>query len=124
MNILENKNFIKKNSNVKIQSKDNTLRIINPTDQEVTLIIPKVYVAKKDNIEINFLGNVIKGEKGVLVKLVNRKGQVVNEIGLNTNFYTKKKMKFFMIALRMMPQSEVEITKFEMNYYVFISFLL
>lgn len=116
MNILENKNFIKKNSNVKIQSKDNTLRIINPTDQEVTLIIPKVYVAKKDNIEINFLGNVIKGEKGVLVKLVNRKGQVVNEIGLNTNFYTKKKMKFFMIALRMMPQSEVEITKFEMNY--------
>lgn len=116
MNILENKKFISKNSNVKYHRKDNKLLITNPTDSEVTLIIPKVYVVKNKNIEMNFYGNVIKGDKGVLVKLVNRKGQVVTEMGLNSNFYTKRKMRFFMIALRVMPQSEVEIERFELNY--------
>lgn len=116
MNILNNKNIIKKDKNVKFEKYKNKWIINNTLDKEVTLIIPKIYRAKKDNIEIEFYGKVLEGEKGILTKLVNRSGKVVTEVGINTKLFTPKKTNFFMIALRIMPFSKVEISKLDLNF--------
>ena len=116
MNVLKNKNIIKKDKNVKVEKYKNRWIITNTLNKEVTLIVPKIYKVKKDNIEINFYGKVLEGEKGILVKLVNRSGKVVTEAGLNTDLFTPKKTNFFMVALRIMPYSKVEITKLNLNF--------
>ena len=116
MNVLKIKNLIVKDKEVKLKRVGENLKINNPTEREVTIIVPRVYNVKKDNIKIEFFGNVIKGEKGILVKLVNRRGAVVTEVGLNDKYYEHKKTNFFMIALRVMPYSEVEISKLEIEF--------
>ncbi len=116
MDILRVNSFIKKNKKIRIKKENGILKINNPTNNEATIIIPRIYVINKNSVSIKLYGSVIKGDNGVLVKLVNRKGQVVNEIGLNTDFYSPRKARFIMIAFRMMPNSEVEISKFDMDF--------
>lgn len=116
MNILKSRNIIKKDKNLKIEKSEKVWKLCNPTDKEITLIIPKINIFKKGNMQINFQGKVINGEKGILLKIVNRSGRIISEVGLNKNYFIPKRTKFFMVALRIMPFSEVEITKMEINY--------
>ena len=116
MNILKIKNFVVKDKNVKLSRNGEKLKICNYSEKEVTIIVPRIYNVKKDNLKIDFFGKVLKGEKGILLKLVNRSGRVVTEVGLNTKYYEHKKTNFFMVALRVMPYSEVEISKVEIDF--------
>src|SRR5574344_477874 len=100
VNLLKSRNIIKKDSCVKIKKNEKSWNICNPTNKEVTLIIPKVHYFKKNNMQINFQGKVIKGEKGILLKIANRTGRMIYEVGLNKNYFTPRKTKFFMVALR------------------------
>ena len=89
MDILKTKKYIKKSKDVNIKRNNKELIIENNSKQEQTVIVPKVFVCDKEFIGIDFKGEVKKGE-GPLIKIVNRKSQVVYEGEFNSEYYTGK----------------------------------
>lgn len=117
MNILKKKFLIKKNNATKIKHDGNSLFIENPSENEVTVIIPKVFKVNNECFEIEFLGQCIGNNcKGAVAKLVSKTGNVFLEIPFNTKMYLPKKANFFMVALRIMPKSKIKIEKFNINF--------
>lgn len=117
MNILKTNFFIKKSNQLKMRKENNQLVVENNSNDEVTIIVPKIFKTNNLCFEIVFEGDVIVGENGgIIAKLVSKTGNVFLEVPFNNKLYTPKKANIFMMALRVMPNSKVVIKKLELNF--------
>lgn len=117
MNILKTKFLIKKSNQIKIKKEKNEFIIENNSNSEATIIVPKIFKTSNLCFEIDFQGDVIRGENGgIIAKLVSKTGNVFLEIPFNNKLYTPKKANIFMMALRIMPNAKVVIKKLELNF--------
>lgn len=115
MNILDSIFFIKKSKNVKIKKENKEVIIENNSQEEQTIIVPRVFICNKEFIKIDFKGEAKKGEEPI-AKIVNRKSQVVYEAEFNSEYYIKKPARIFALAIRMKPDSIISINKLEVDY--------
>jgi glycosyltransferase involved in cell wall biosynthesis len=115
MDILKNKMYIKKSKKVYIKKIKNILKIKNDNNSPITVIIPQIYRCNKECLQVDFYGNVIKGSYPLL-KIINRHKKIVKEINLNSENYICKNIKFFMLAIRVMPNSQIEINDISVDY--------
>lgn len=116
MDLLNNIFFIKKSKHINCKKIKDGLLIKNNSNQQQTIIIPKINYFNNNCIKIDFYGEIISGELEPILKLVNRKREIISEVNFNSKTFLNKTSRFFIFALRIMPNSKVLITKLNFCY--------
>lgn len=114
MNLLNKKwlNFQK----LKVSYHDDNIIIKNDENKHKFLIYPKVFKAKGEKIiNLKIDGKLINGT-GCLLKILNRKKEIIASCGLNSSFIKKYDyLKYYIIVLYVPAKSEVEINSIIWN---------
>ena len=114
MNLLNKKWLNLQKLNVKY--KENKILIKNEDKKHKFLIYPKLFKATGEkiiNLKIN--GNLIKGT-GCVLKILNRKKEIIASCGINS-FFAKKYnfLKYYIIVIYVPGESEVEIDNISLS---------
>ena len=115
MNLLKIKHYINKD-HVKIQKKNEKLTIINNDTKSALLIIPKIFKCTKSSLKIDFFGEMKEGNEEPKIKIVDRKRKVVEQYAFNNKTFSVKPANYFMIAIEIMANSQIEINEFNVEF--------
>lgn len=116
MNIIKECKLIKKGGLVSIEKNKDGVIIENKSEQEATIIVAKIFKTQNQSMKIDFKGEVLSGDGGIVAKLVARDKSILCEIPLNTCVYGPKKSRFFMAALRIKPTCKIKLNSLDIKF--------
>ncbi len=118
MNIVKKCKLIRKGGALVVKRNNEGILVENKSDQESNLIVAKVFKTKKNkSMKVDFNGKVLSGDPyGAVAKFVSRTGYVFEEAPLNSVIYAPKKANYFMLAIRVMPHTKVQLDNLEIEY--------
>lgn len=99
-----------------VEYKENKMLIKNEDKKHKFLIYPKLFKATGEkiiNLKIN--GNLIKGT-GCVLKILNRKKEIIASCGLNSNFIKKYDfLKYYIVVIYVPGESKIEIDNISLS---------
>lgn len=116
MNILSKYRLMRKNGMVSIERKNKEVFIENKSNEEQTIIVANIFKTKNMSMKIDFKGELISGNGGIVAKMVARDKTILCEIPLNSCVYGPRKSRFYMLALRIMPMCKVKLSDLSIDY--------
>ena len=115
MDLLKKMRFLKLNRQVSILRENGKLIIDNPTDSIQNLIMLRLFVRKNNGIHIKSKGNLCRGDKEPQIALVDRRRQLILGLDFNGEAFFTPDTKYFVIALRVHPHTQVEFDEIYLN---------
>ena len=111
---LINKKWLRtKNRNITIKREKNKLMIQNKSNKIGIVFCFKLFKKTKNGIKIDFRGKITEGE-AVVLELINRHKEILAETTLNSTMFTGDDyFKYYLIALKVFPNTSVEIDKID-----------
>ena len=115
MNLSFSKLIRYKNKNVKIKYINDCVVIENKTSKPALLFFNKLFKNENKAIQTYFEGKIVDGEAAVLM-ILNRKREIMAETTLNSKMIYSGLIKYFIVVLKVFPNTTVEIKNVSLNY--------
>lgn len=105
-----------KNKNINLKLKDHKLYVENLTSTYGYYVKPRLFNCKSCFMQISFEGESIRGNSAVLC-LFDSKRNLIGEVTLNGKaIFNVESNKKYLCGIKILPQSEVMISKIEITY--------